>query len=109
MRSSCAPVPFMEPEQIAISVVYALADRQEMVKLSVSRGTTVAQAVERSGLAIKFPAMSMTTLHCAIYGRVVGLSQVLVEGDRIEILRPLLIDPKEKRREAAARSRVAGR
>lgn len=100
--------PSMEPsEGIHVNVVYALADRQSIVKLAVPAGTTVEVAVEMSGLKRRFPQIASGPLQCAIFGRVVDASQVLGEGDRIEILRPLLIDPKENRRQTAARARAA--
>ena len=88
----------------SIAVVYALPDRQVSVRLVVDAGTTVAEAVARSGLAERFAEIEESELTCAIYGRVVLLTQVLAEGDRVEILRPLLIDPKENRRRSAAKS-----
>jgi len=86
---------------IAISVVYALPERQTIVPLRVPAGTNVEQAVTLSQLPSRFPEIAAAPLHCAIFGRVVPLSQVLQEGDRVEVLRPLLIDPKEQRRQAA--------
>ena len=85
---------------VSISVVYALADRQQLVKLTVEKGSTVAQAVERSGLAGELERGAR--LNCAIFSRIVPLSHVVEEGDRIEILRPLIVDPKENRRQVAA-------
>jgi putative ubiquitin-RnfH superfamily antitoxin RatB of RatAB toxin-antitoxin module len=92
----------MEAEERSISVVYALADRQEIVKLAVASTTTVAEAVEQSGLLQRFPEIAAQPLRCAVYARVVELTSIVGEGDRIEILRPLLIDPKENRRQVAA-------
>jgi putative ubiquitin-RnfH superfamily antitoxin RatB of RatAB toxin-antitoxin module len=92
-------------ESIRVRVVYALAERQSVVELVVPAPTTVAQAVEKSGLIRRFPEIGSQPLHCAIFGRVVSPSDSLLEGDRVEILRPLLADPKESRRHAAARSR----
>lgn len=95
----------MASDDVSISVVYALADRQQVIKLSVPRGTTVAQAVERSNVLSKTSVSKTAPLNCAIYGRAVALSQIVAEGDRIEILRPLLIDPKEHRRQLAAKNK----
>lgn len=92
----------MEPEQCPISVVYALADRQEIVKLAVASTTTVAEAVQRSGLLQRYPEIAAAPLNCAVYSRIVEPTSVVAAGDRIEILRPLLIDPKENRRQVAA-------
>jgi putative ubiquitin-RnfH superfamily antitoxin RatB of RatAB toxin-antitoxin module len=88
----------------SVAVVYALPDRQVSVRLVVDAGTTVAEAVAQSGLAERFAEIEESELACAIYGRVVLLTQVLADGDRVEILRPLLIDPKENRRRSAAKS-----
>ena len=105
MHSSIARASSMASDSIAISVVYALADLQEVVKLTVREGTTVAEAVDQSGLARKFPEIAARPLNCAIYSRIVEPTQALRAGDRIEILRPLLIDPKEHRRQVAAKNK----
>jgi putative ubiquitin-RnfH superfamily antitoxin RatB of RatAB toxin-antitoxin module len=96
-------------ETISISVVYALSERQDIVELDVPQGTTVEQAVELSKLQARFPEIGTRPVQCAIFSRLVKANDVLVEGDRVEILRPLLIDPKESRRQAAARSRTLKR
>jgi putative ubiquitin-RnfH superfamily antitoxin RatB of RatAB toxin-antitoxin module len=97
------------PERIRISVVYALPDRQVSVTLAVAPGTTVAAAVEHSALVRRFPEIAALPPHYAIFSRVVNASARVAEGDRIEILRPLLIDPKENRRRTADRARKAAR
>lgn len=90
-------------ESIAIEVVYALAHRQVIVHLQLPAGTRVQQAVQASGLLERFPEIATQPLHCAIYGRAATAETTLRAKDRVEILRPLLIDPKESRRQAAAR------
>jgi putative ubiquitin-RnfH superfamily antitoxin RatB of RatAB toxin-antitoxin module len=87
-------------------VVYALPDRQAVQELDVPESATVAEAVARSGLLQKFPEIAERPLACAIYGRAVADSQGLRADDRVEILRPLLVYPKECRRRAAARGRT---
>jgi putative ubiquitin-RnfH superfamily antitoxin RatB of RatAB toxin-antitoxin module len=84
-------------------VVYALPDRQAVEELELPESATVAEAVARSGLLERYPEIGARPLACAIFGRAVADSQVLRTGDRVEILRPLLVDPKESRRRAAAR------
>lgn len=92
-------------ESIRVSVLYALPDRQSIVNLRVPQGTCVQVAVELSGLLRRFPEAAANPLNYAIFSRLVPGADVLREGDRVEILRPLLIDPKENRRQAAARAR----
>jgi len=95
--------------RIPVSVVYALPDRQVTVELSVPPGTSVADAVVKSGLTQRFAEIGTRPLACAVYGRAVALTYALRAGDRVEILRPLLVDPKEQRRQAAARGRRSPR
>jgi len=98
-----------KPESLRVRVVYALPDQQVSIELEVPPGTTAADAVTLSKLFKKFPEAAARPLACAVFGRAVPATYELREGDRVEILRPLLIDPKQSRREAAERSRAAAR
>jgi uncharacterized protein len=89
-----------------IRVVYALPDRQEIVDVAAEPDMSVGAAVERSGLVKRFPELETRPLACAIFGRPAALTHKVQPGDRVEILRPLAIDPKEQRRQAAARGRA---
>lgn len=93
-----------DPELITVAVVYALADRQTIVNVRVPADATVEDAVHASGLLERFTEI-VRPPKCAIYGRVVDLTARLTAGDRIELLRPLAVDPKEGRRRAAARAK----
>jgi putative ubiquitin-RnfH superfamily antitoxin RatB of RatAB toxin-antitoxin module len=84
-----------------VRVVYALPDRHESVDVALEPGMNVQTAVDRSGLLQRFPQPGSAPLACAIFGQPAALTQQLRAGDRIEILRPLVIDPKEGRRQAA--------
>jgi uncharacterized protein len=84
--------------RLRIEVVHALAHRQEVVPLRLGEGATVGQAVAACGLAA-------AGLRFGIGGREVRLDQVLRDGDRVELLRPLALDPKEARRLRARRRR----
>ena len=92
-----------------IWVVYALPDRQSVQELQLPEPATVAEAVARSGLLQQFPELGDHPLACAIFGRAVADSHLLRADDRVEILRPLQVDPKESRRRAAARGRTTPR
>jgi putative ubiquitin-RnfH superfamily antitoxin RatB of RatAB toxin-antitoxin module len=97
----------MEPvDSIRVRVVYALPERQSTVELVLPRGAAVEDAIAKSGMAAEFPAMSGQPVQCAIFGRLVALNHPLQDGDRIEILRPLIADPKQTRRQAAARNPI---
>jgi len=88
-----------QPAEIQVEVVYALPQREESVRLKVPRGATVREALERSGLA------ALAGAKVGIFGKVVSADLPLSDGDRVEIYRPLTIDPKDARRLRAARKR----
>ena len=90
--------------RLRVRVVYALPERQVVVELTLDDQATVNDAVTKSGLPQRFPQI-VAPVCCAVFGRVVPLSQPLRDGDRVEILRPLQVDPKEQRRQAAVRTR----
>ena len=86
---------------IRVEVVYATSDRQELVALELEPGTTVAEAIERSGLAEKFADFEVDPARVGIFSRKVSIDHVLHDGDRVEIYRLLIADPKEVRRQRA--------
>lgn len=92
---------------ITVEVVYATPEKQKLVRLEVAPGCTVGQAIERSGLAAAFPGMVVDPKAVGIFGRKVPLDHALRPGDRVEIYRPLIADPKEARRQRAQK-RAAG-
>lgn len=84
-----------------IEVVFARPERQALIRLELPPGATVAQAIEASGLAGRFPDEAIETCEVGIWGRIVDRNRALGDGDRVEIYRPLLIDPRETRRRLA--------
>jgi putative ubiquitin-RnfH superfamily antitoxin RatB of RatAB toxin-antitoxin module len=99
-----------EPEErIQVEVVYATPRRQELVSLTVSAGCTVAEAIDRSGLKAQFPELRLDSAAVGIFSRKVSMEQVLQEGDRVEIYRPLIADPREARRRRASSEGVTKR
>ena len=93
----------MEAEgAIAVEVVYARADVQEVLPVQVEPGTTAREAIERSGLAARYPELGTGPLSVGIFGKSVPQDTLLRDGDRLEIYRPLIADPKQVRRRRAA-------
>lgn len=90
----------MAEPTIRVEVVYAAVDRQELLALDVPVGTSVRAAAIASGMAEHFPELDIVQCPLGIFGKLVGdPEQREVEaGDRVEIYRPLLADPKEVRR-----------
>ena len=91
--------------KINVEVVYALADRQKIVALEVEEGCTVREAAMMSKLDQEFDDLNLEEAKLGIYGKAVRApeNEVLKEGDRVEILRPLIIDPKAARANRAAK------
>ena len=88
---------------IAVEVVYALAQRQCLVALNVRRGTTVREAVALSGLLRLYPEIepACDSGMIGIFGKRVPPDTVLQHGERVELYRPMTADPKEARRRRA--------
>ncbi len=89
---------------IEVEVVYASRDRQTVLSLKVHRGTTVREAIERSGILQQYPEIDLNRNALGIFGRRVDAEQELRMDDRVEIYRPLRMDPKASRRRRASRS-----
>jgi len=88
---------------IRIEVAYARPDRQKILVVKVPSGTTMIDAVKQSGILDEFPEIDLAKAHMGIYSKLVAKpdSQVLSDGDRIELYRPLQIDPKQARQNRA--------
>ena len=96
----------MSGATVAVTVVWATPAVQETVRLTLPAGATVADAIARSGLIERY-RIDRGTARPAVYGRLVRDDATLRDGDRVEICRPLLVDPKEARRlRAGARERA---
>ena len=93
-------------DMIAIEVVYALPDKQTLLKQQVAVGATVLDAIQASGILNKHPEIDIATSKLGIFGKLVKPDTVLREKDRIEIYRPLIADPKEVRRKRAEEGKV---
>ncbi|WP_372760284.1 RnfH family protein [Pseudoalteromonas sp.] len=94
---------------IRVEVVFALPDKATSLTIEVVKGTTAEQAVIQSGIIDKCPEIDATALTLGIWNRTVKLTQELKEGDRIEIYRPLIADPKDARRKRAEKAKEEGR
>ena len=98
----------MEAEEvqtfIRIEVAYATPEKQVLLSLSVPPGSTVAQGIDQSDIREEFPGLEIKPDSVGIFSRKVPFHHVLREGDRIEIYRPLIVDPKEARRQRALKN-----
>ncbi|MBL4826503.1 MAG: RnfH family protein [Spongiibacteraceae bacterium] len=90
---------------IKVEVSYALEYKQRIIALEVESECTVYDAAVLSGICQQFPGLNLENVKLGIFGKVVSKprQQVLKEGDRVEIYRPLIADPKEVRKARAAK------
>lgn len=91
---------------ITVEVAYALPHKQALLKLNVPVGTTALAAAQQSGITEKFDAVDLENATLGIFGQVVAPGHVLREGDRVEVYRPLIADPKEVRKARAERAKA---
>lgn len=101
----------MDNNLIKIEIAYALPEQQTLLALSVAKNTGLIEAIKQSGILLQHPEINMTESTIGIFGKKLNHPEdyQLQAGDRIEIYRPLLADPKEVRRlraEKAATKKV---
>jgi putative ubiquitin-RnfH superfamily antitoxin RatB of RatAB toxin-antitoxin module len=89
---------------LTVEVVYALPEKQYLRQVKLAEGSSVEQAILASGLLELRRDIDLTQNKVGIYSRPVKLQDEVNDGDRIEIYRPLIADPKELRRQRAERS-----
>jgi putative ubiquitin-RnfH superfamily antitoxin RatB of RatAB toxin-antitoxin module len=93
-------------ERIAVVVACAEPDRQTVMALEVPAGCTAGEALDRSGIFARHPSLDPASCSVGVFGREVPRGHVLAAGDRVEVLRPLPEDPRERRRRLAREGRT---
>jgi len=81
-----------------VEVVFALPERQVLLTVTLSDGATVADAIEVSRIARQFPEEDLDVLQAGLWGQPVERDRQVKDGDRVELFRPLAMDPREARR-----------
>ena len=93
------------PDEILVEIAYALPEEQVIISIKVPIKYNVKQAIEKSDIQKKFPSIDLSKNKVGIFGKKTTLDHVLKNRDRIEIYRPLILDPKEMRRKRAAKKK----
>lgn len=93
-------------ETINVEVAYAEPERQLIIAVNVDLGTTIGGAIVQSGIMMEFPELDIENSKVGIFGKASTMETRLKDGDRVEIYRPLIADPKEVRRQRAAEGKV---
>lgn len=96
-------------ERIAVEVIYARPERQPVLLVEVPAGSTVEHAIHASGVIERFPEIDLGRNRVGVFGKLTRLDRVVAAGDRVEIYRPLIGDPKEIRRKLAAEGKTMGK
>jgi hypothetical protein len=94
------------PAEIRVEVVYTTPSRQAVKAVRLPAASRIEDAIQASGLLVEFPEIDLRTQQVGIFGEPAALDTVLAEGDRVEIYRALLADPKEARRRRARSTRA---
>ncbi|MBI3779009.1 MAG: RnfH family protein [Gammaproteobacteria bacterium] len=89
-----------------VEVAYATPASQEVIEVSVSPGATVQEVIRASGLLEKYPEIDLSQNRVGIFSELVRPQDAVHDGDRVEIYRPLIADPKEARRKRAAKKKT---
>ncbi|MEA3278445.1 MAG: RnfH family protein [Pseudomonadota bacterium] len=93
-------------QRIQIEVAFAKENEQALLSVEGEKGITVREAIERSGILKRFPEIDLGTNKVGVFGKLAKLDQPLETGDRVEIYRRLIADPKEARKKRAAEGKV---
>jgi putative ubiquitin-RnfH superfamily antitoxin RatB of RatAB toxin-antitoxin module len=83
---------------LKVGIAYATAARQVWLEIEVAPGTTVQEAIFKSGILDQFPEIDLGTQKVGVFGKLTKLDAQVEEGDRIEIYRPITADPKAVKR-----------
>ena len=94
---------------INVEVAYAEPERQLIIPVNVDLGTTIGGAIVQSGIMMEFPELDIENSKVGIFGKASTMVTPLKDGDRVEIYRPLIADPKEVRRQRAAQGKVTNK
>ena len=92
-----------------VEVAYATPERQLLLTLQVLPGCTVEEAIDKSGIRDEFPGLVVDSSAVGVFSKKVAMNHVLRPGDRVEIYRPLIADPKEARRQRALKKKEQGK
>jgi putative ubiquitin-RnfH superfamily antitoxin RatB of RatAB toxin-antitoxin module len=93
-------------ETVPVELVYALPDRQVILALEAPADASIADVIAQSGLLEQFPEIDLGKNKVGVFGKLGKLTDTLHAGDRVEIYRPLIADPKEVRKKRAAQGKV---
>lgn len=96
----------MNDQSITVEVAYATPEEQVILRIDTAPRVTLRQAIEKSGILTRFPDIDLAVNKVGVFGKAKSIDAVLTAGDRVEIYRPLIADPKEARKRRAAQGKA---
>ena len=93
---------------LSIEVCYALPDGQTLIPVRLPEGATVQAALDASGILQRYPQIDLAQQKVGVFGKLRPLDTVLADHDRVEIYRPLIVDPKAARQRRVEKTRKEG-
>jgi len=96
----------MTEKSASVEITYATSQRQVLFELTVAVGQSVGQVIDESGIYAEFPNQGLEAADVGVWGHPVERSRAVCDGDRIEIYRPLQMEPREARRLLAESGRT---
>ena len=94
-------------EKLNVEVAFATPSLQVVLPVCVRNGATFREIIELSGILVQFPELDLAVNRIGVFGKLGRLDDLAVQGDRIEIYRPLVADPKEARRRRVKTNQTA--
>ncbi|WP_223668540.1 RnfH family protein [Kangiella shandongensis] len=104
-QSSKSDIQGAENCKLKVEVAYALPEKQTLLQLEVRADATIEDVISQSGILDLYPEIDLNKQKVGIFSKLAKLGDHLHDGDRVEIYRPLLIDPKEVRKQRAQKAR----
>ena len=101
LNSSASSSPDNDPVKMHVEVVFALPREQHVINIELPEQSTVDDAIRESKIMDKYPEIDLDVNKTGIFGKPAKRDAVLHPGDRVEIYRPLIADPKEMRKQRA--------
>lgn len=93
-------------DKITVEVCYALPEKQTLLSLEVEASATIEDIIRQSGIIELHPQIDLTQNKVGIFSKLAKLTDTLHDGDRVEIYRPLIADPKEVRKQRAEKNKT---
>jgi len=97
--------PESENKLITIELIYALPHQQDIITISSPENTTILEAIQQSKILDRYPEIDLSENKVGVFSKVCQLTEHLIDGDRIEIYRVVVIDPKEARKQRALKNK----